>query len=158
MIDFSGEFSKLGKNLLFKIWARSLRLSFSIPCSVMGMAVLILAAALKVWELLIFSGALVFGVILSCLVPYIKSEQKNMLVSLPLKVVIDEDGSIEAEWSDYSMVKSTEEVRKILDYGECYLIKFKIPYGRAVFLQKDLIKGGTIEDFEKLFQEKIIKK
>ena len=49
-------------------------------------------------------------------------------------------------------------MRKILDYGECYLIKFKIPYGRAVFLQKDLIKGGTIEDFEKLFQEKIIKK
>mgnify|MGYP000185057685 CR=1 FL=1 len=158
MIEFSGEYSKSSKNLLFKIWAKSLRFSFSIPCAIMGVVVLILSAALKVWELLIFSGALFFGVILSCLVPYIKSEQKNMLVSLPLKVVIDEDGSIEAEWGDYSMVKLTEEVRKILDYGECYLIKFKIPYGRAIFCQKDLIKGGTTEDFEKLFPNKIIRK
>lgn|GEM_PF-2504130 len=64
-------------------------------------------------------------------------------------------------------LKTISDVRKVIDYGEWYEIVF---YGRKngyyadeknllyCICQKDLIVTGTIEDFEKLFEGKIIRK
>jgi hypothetical protein len=56
-------------------------------------------------------------------------------------------------------VYSINEVRKVIDYGDFYSIRIKQQYEFGVFLcQKDLLTKGSIEEFEKTFKGKIIRK
>ena len=159
MIEFSGKFSESSEDLLVKILARGLRLSISIVAIIGVIIVLVIAAVLNTWILTIFIVAFAFVVLVFSIAPYTKNERKKTLLKmLPQKVIIDEDNSIDVEWIDYSVSKSINDVKIIFDFGENYLIKFKIPKGRVVFCQKDLLVEGTIEEFEELFQGKIIRK
>jgi len=50
-------------------------------------------------------------------------------------------------------------VKKVYDYGEFYFISFYFGKISCYFIcQKSLLTQGTIEDFEKLFDGKIVKK
>ena len=49
---------------------------------------------------------------------------------------------------------SMYEVKKVIDYGECYFIIYT-DVAQAIVCQKDLIKEGTLEEFEALFAGKI---
>ena len=50
-------------------------------------------------------------------------------------------------------------VTEVEDWGDCYRILFGSPRRKSMFLcQKDLITEGTIEDFEELFADKIVRK
>lgn len=49
---------------------------------------------------------------------------------------------------------SINEVKKVIDYGECYFIIYT-DVAQAIVCQKDLIKEGTLEEFEALFEGKI---
>ena len=51
-----------------------------------------------------------------------------------------------------------KNIKKIEDYGDWYYIRFKFDITASVVCQKNLIVEGTIEDFEKLFADKIIRK
>ena len=47
----------------------------------------------------------------------------------------------------------------IIDYGEWYYVKFNLGDRDPYFVcQKDLLKNGTIEEFEALFEGKIERK
>ena len=51
----------------------------------------------------------------------------------------------------------TENIYKVIDYGDCYNILLnRIAIG--CIIQKNLIVEGTIEEFEELFQDKIVRK
>lgn len=55
--------------------------------------------------------------------------------------------------------RSVELVRKVFDYGEFYFISFYFGKISCYFIcQKSLLTQGTIEDFEKLFDGKIVRK
>lgn len=55
--------------------------------------------------------------------------------------------------------KSVSRVKRVIDCGEWYYIIFKFgDIGNSWVCQKDLLIQGTIEDFEKLFEGKIIRK
>lgn len=55
--------------------------------------------------------------------------------------------------------RSVELVRKVYDYGEFYFISFRFGKISCYFIcQKSLLTQGTIEDFEKLFDGKIVRK
>jgi len=71
-----------------------------------------------------------------------------------------EDGVIDCVSLDKkSHLKSVEDVKKVIDMGSCYYIKFYFPPEIATcFCQKDLLVEGTIEEFEKLFEGKIVRK
>ena len=78
----------------------------------------------------------------------------------PHIVITEEDLSLEL-WSNGERVWRTRKlskVKKILDCGEVYYIIFKFgDITNSWICQKDNIISGTIEEFESLFQSKIIK-
>ena len=77
----------------------------------------------------------------------------------PISVEIN-DGYISANYkeNDYTERK-IEQVEIVVDYGEYYYFRFCSPHGWGTcFCQKDLIVEGTIEQFEEMFKDKIIRK
>ena len=55
--------------------------------------------------------------------------------------------------------KELDEIKEIIDWGSWYEFKFYGLYGSMFFIcQKDLIVEGSIEKFEKLFEDKIVRK
>ena len=78
----------------------------------------------------------------------------------PHIVITEEDISLEL-WSDGKKVWRTRKlpkVKKVLDCGEVYYIIFKFgDITNSWICQKNNIISGTIEEFESLFQSKIIK-
>ncbi len=54
--------------------------------------------------------------------------------------------------------KKLKQIRKVIDAGECYYVIYKWgEIGNCIICQKDLIREGTLEEFEELFKGKIVK-
>ena len=50
------------------------------------------------------------------------------------------------------------EIETVVDYGEWYQIYFNIGFrNNYMICQKDLIVKGTLEEYEKLFGDKIVR-
>ena len=57
------------------------------------------------------------------------------------------------------LIKPISKVKKVVDCGDWYFIVFKfLEFSNALACQKDLITKGTIEEFEALFEGKIVRK
>ena len=83
---------------------------------------------------------------------------KYILKILPSVITI-EDGYIEGKNKGGNVWRNLKLVKTIIDYGDWYVFKFTFPHKiRWVICQKDLIVEGTIEEFEQLFEGKIIRK
>ena len=54
--------------------------------------------------------------------------------------------------------KYTDDVSKIIEYENMYIIVFSGLMGLGIIAQKNLLVEGTFEEFEKLFEGKIIRK
>lgn len=82
--------------------------------------------------------------------------------SVPEKIIIDSKQSImETSGITEYCYKSVnfDEIKEILDLEKFYEFKFYGHAGSMFFIcQKDLIIEGTIEEFEKQFESKIIRK
>ena len=72
-------------------------------------------------------------------------------------VVINED-ELENEGEGWSNVRKIEDVDKVWDYGDWYYITFTFPKNRSFICQKDLLKEGTLDEFERIFDSTIVKK
>ncbi|MFQ6749888.1 MAG: hypothetical protein ACLRFR_03525 [Clostridia bacterium] len=78
---------------------------------------------------------------------------------LPIKINIDKEKSIISQVIQGKSVNyKLEYVKQVIDMGEWYNIAFKYDSSAMITCQKNLIVEGTIEDFEKLFADKIIRK
>lgn len=54
--------------------------------------------------------------------------------------------------------KKLKQIRKVIDAGECYYVIYKWgEISNCIICQKDLIREGTLEEFEELFKGKIVK-
>ena len=49
------------------------------------------------------------------------------------------------------------ETKRIIDYGDCYHIRYK-RFKAPIICQKNLLKEGSLEDFERIFSDKIVRK
>ena len=56
------------------------------------------------------------------------------------------------------MAEPKDNIKKIISKGDCYYIVFRRARARDCLLQKSLLWVGNIEDFERLFAEKIVQK
>ena len=94
---------------------------------------------------------------LFCLLPPGKQSQK---VFMPKCIIFDiEAGEIIHECEKMKRVHSIDSVIMVKDYGEWYDLTFRFSDRDPYFvLQKDLLTKGTIEDFERLFKDVIVKK
>ena len=61
------------------------------------------------------------------------------------------------QWNQ-EFYKYTDDVSKIIEYENMYIIVFSGLMGIGIIAQKDLLVEGILEEFEKLFDGKIIRK
>lgn len=78
--------------------------------------------------------------------------------AIPKRIYIMDDKMV-CIADNFTENRSVELVRKVFDYGEFYFISFYFGKISCYFIcQKSLLTQGTIEDFEKLFDGKIVRK
>lgn len=167
MIKFKGQISERSKKFLHKrLLSSAIIASFIFAVAmcpfVFGLYGVLIGAVfdIKLWHIAIAAVLLLcFSVLM--FIPLFTNQkiQKSMRVTL-LKLGYEseyEDDFFYVNENGEKLYKQTTDVKKILDYGEVYIINFG--YGEGYILcQKDLIAEGSIEEFEKLFEDLIIRK
>ncbi len=92
---------------------------------------------------------------LICRIPKSKKEK---IKYLPNRIYIEE-GYIICQTQIQAQIRKLEDVKKVVDYGEWYFLSFPLGKISGNFIcQKDLLTKSSLEDFEALFKNKIIKK
>ena len=161
MIEFSGEITEKAIKFLLKRIAILNFWTMTVCTIIAAIIMVILAKIYDLWIILLFLIAFVLGIILATMAPFIE-KKKVLKYLIPIKITIDlEKGFVNAykgEANEY-VERPLDKVKIIKDEGEFYYFLFKFPLKLEGFLcQKSLIKGGTIEEFEELFKDKIIKR
>lgn len=153
MIEFKGKISAKCKKYILRRESETALKGGLIAISIFFVPIIIYSFLVN-WIFVI--GLPVLGFILFCaaMPPLGKSQEKI----LPTHLIIDDDEII-SESPFFSYVRSFSEVKQVLDMGEWYHIIFFYPARNPRFvLQKDLIVQGTIEEFEKLFEDYLVVK
>ena len=101
-------------------------------------------------------------VLLSCVFLIVFRQWDNPINELPnvipTTITIENDKIERSGVQSYRLV-NIREIKEIWDMGSFYAVIFYFPnMDRRFICQKDLIVEGTIEEFEKLFEDKIVRK
>lgn len=86
--------------------------------------------------------------------------KKGIIEDLPTRVTIDDEalrryGNGEENYAGREII----DVKKVIDRGNFYEIIFYFPHKDCFFIcQKNLIVEGTIEEFEELFADRLVRK
>ena len=156
MIEFKGEISSKCKKYLQNYSSR--RAGFA--CLILTLIVGVIACVAAIfWHraiLLIIIAPLIMTVF--AFIPEINAPLKVFNKSIPRKIVI-ENGIIEFSSDECNQYETAENVKCIFDFGDWYHIVFKFPT-KSIYCvcQKDLLVQGTIEEFEAVFEGKIVRK
>lgn len=153
MIEFNGELSSNCKEYILK---REVKLGF-IATTLVALLFLIPAIiATILWDWIFIIMVLIF--ILIILSSLKRPSEKHYGKIFPKRVTILEN-KIESQGDNFLYVYDISNVKKVVDFGEWYHVIFNFNFKNPRFIcQKDLIRKGTLEEFEKLFEGKIIKK
>ncbi len=157
MITFEGKLSKKCTDYCVRIEKNIERLGVMLICAIFCFPAFIPAFT---EDSVYFLWAIGFPACVLA-VTFIPTPEKEKKLLTPAKVTIDvEYDEIFTENEDFCVTKNLSEVTVVYDMGEWYHIHFGCKYDRwARFIcQKDLIQGATIEEFEKLFENKIVRK
>lgn len=159
MIVFSGQ---AGKQVLRH--ATRIRFVIELISVIFANALLDVLFIPLLWQVahfLIF-GPIAFNVAVLLVIVFSRRDKIVREDDIP-KAVYIKDGKIIASFADAvpgdpddyrAEVYEIENVESVVDYGSYYVIKNP----RYIFCQKDLLTQGTLEDFEKLFADKIVRK
>lgn len=151
MIEFKGELSDECKNFVQKKFVRGLRLSCFIVIIIFSTLVTVVALS---YERIVFLFLIVQVPFLLLLYP--------VPSMMPLRIEIGEDYlAVECETIDgkrSSLLRNLIDVKQVIDMGNWYYISFYFPHKTIFFTcQKDLISQGTIEEFETLFEDTLVR-
>lgn len=156
MIEFCGELSSECKQYMIKNETKNAFIG-ALIVSVLFSIIIIILAFLWEWIAILFIIIPILLVIFQ-IIPHTKKSLSLMIgLIVPKKLNISE-GLIDIECERQSEIRSMSNVKKVLDLGEWYHIQFYFPKSAHFVCQKDLITKGTIEEFEKLFEGKIVRK
>ena len=99
-------------------------------------------------------------VLLESLLPlsvYLPKSEKEKKQITPNRIYTD-GRSIVCVTEKYTEHRDVHDVKQVLDNGEYYEIIFRFGQISSRFIcQKNLLKRGTLRDFEKLFKGKIVR-
>lgn len=155
MFDFSGELTGKSKCFLIKEQMK-VNLIVSLLLNVLYGTPVIIATFIwnaKAWILAVpMVMLLVFSFI-----PPSRKQQKDFM---PIRVFFDlEEETVVHQCENKERFHMINTISKIVDYGEWYYLYFHYGDRDMYFVcQKNLLVTGTIEDFEKMFEDKIVKK
>ena len=160
MIVFSGEFSEESKRYVLKQNARIGLLVSSILALIATVIVVTIAIIYSLWLILLFLIIFALLVVLATLTPYIQRKRILKLI-VPSKIVINKEGGyIRIYFRNTAAIveQKLSKIKKVIDEGKHYYIKLKFPKIDGFLCQKDLLEEGTNEEFEEVFQRKMIRK
>ena len=105
-----------------------------------------------------FLYAILAALLLWGVVAVLPKGKKEHMSYLPKKIYVEED-NIVCNTAQDSTSKLISDVKKVIDYGEYYILYF--PFGKSYdgfVCQKSLLTKGSLEEFEALFEGKLTKK
>lgn len=153
MIKFQGELSPACQDYILKREALTGFISGSIVFCI-GVAITVVLAVKADWAYALF-------ILLLAVLPFAagkKPAKKAFGRIMPQSVIIADD-MLESEGKEFHCTRTLSQVKKVIDRGDWYHICFYYPYRNPRFIcQKDLIKEGTIEEFEAMFADKMKRK
>lgn len=158
MIEFKGKMSKKGKWLIKRI--QTFPIFFVCPLAVIFVAmpimgIMIFGSDFSIEKLPTMAFSYGVGVILMFIFCLLINNKND----IPLCIEIVKGKTIKSKCRKKTYVHSIQEVRKVIDYGNFYSIRINKQFEHGHFLcQKDLLTKGSIEEFEKIFKGKIIRK
>ena len=154
MIEFKGDLSKECRDYILNF--HQLMSMIVVTFSVMPFIIADIVFSInKDLIFLIFMPIFVFIIVGAY---FVKPKGELLEKMMEYYVAIDTENVIYEGNGRYLEIK-IDDVKKIIDYGNFYKIKFYFPNtGRSLICQKSLITGGTIEDFEQLFGGLIVRK
>lgn len=154
MIKYQGEINQNNKKVILKRQALlSLAISLTIA-TLLGIVVIIFCLLSKNYIFLILLLLFYLIAVLAALPP---SKNKYDLIFPNAVVILDDTITSYSDKFEYS--RHLTQVKKVIDYKEFYQIHFVFPYKNLTFIcQKNLLVNGTIADFEKIFEGKIVRK
>lgn len=152
MIEFKGELSNGAKKLILMKEIHASACVASLVAILFSVATVIISLFTdKI--ILLFLILYISFIVLSC-IPYKKTINKLVPNSITI-----EGGMIYLKNEMIGASRKVSDVKKIFDFGEWYYIIFNFPHKNLLYLcQKNLLNLGSIEEFEALFEGKIIKK
>ena len=102
-----------------------------------------------------------FGLVMLLVTPtfifFAMSMKQTQKEYIPTKIYVNTvEETIVIQLENCQKKHAIDAVNEIVDYGEWYQIKFRAgDWDISAVIQKDLITQGTIEEFEKIFYDKI---
>ena len=156
MIEFYGELSEKSKQYLLKENSLIGLLAGIFIVIVFGTVTVVIAQIFNLWILLWIIPFYVLVALIAMFAPYLQ-KKKTLSLLIPKKISIDEE-NIYYDLEKISEYKPLYSVKRVFDYGDLYLIKFYFPRVSGYVCEKSLIKQGSIEEFEKIFEGKIERK
>ena len=155
MFEFNGLITGNCKNFLINRQVRNQTIASAITCLLFTPVVIALSVLIDI-------AFLILMIPLSMLVLFslIKPGKKTQKSFLPICIRIDSDEGIIVRTTDNDKtVRSISSIKCIEDYGDWYYFVFNYESRDPYFVcQKDLLSIGRIEELEKLFGDKIIRK
>ncbi|MBR2985874.1 MAG: hypothetical protein IKC58_04690 [Clostridia bacterium] len=154
MIEFNGMPSGEFAEYVVKNHRKAgLRLSI-IPTIIMCAIVIVIALVIKQPVVLIGLLLPIMLVILLASQPF----EKDVPKLFATQITISEDGEMFALGYFEKHYRAVSSVETVIDIGSGYIIEFEYEVRNPFFLcQKDLIVKGSIEQFEELFKDKIVR-
>lgn len=155
MIEFKGDLSKECRDYILNVNQIIGMIAATIATMPFTIAAIVLTFKYKTMLYLLELPVSIFTIVAA----YVTKPKGELLEKMMENyVAIDAENVIYEGGGRYLEIK-IDDVKKIIDYGNFYKIKFYFPNtGRSLICQKSLITGGTIEDFEQLFGGLIVRK
>lgn len=153
MIEFSGYLTGQAKSFFWKRSKITAIKIFCFPLLILLPLFVIVSSYLDMWTILYGYIAVCLSIPLLFMIP----NSKKQIASLTPNHIFTDNEYIVCQYEAGEVCNLISDASKIVDYGDFYYISF--PFGHktdAFVCQKSLITQGTLEEFEALFEGKII--
>ena len=149
MIVFSGKISDETAKHIIKSRKRASRIIGMIVCIILLIPIIVyLSISISPWVLILMA-------LLPPFVIFAGIQPKDSSSTFANYISID-DRDMYAKCDAFEIYKGTDQVKKVVDTGNSYLIYISNFVVSSFVCQKDLITEGTLEEFEKIFEGKIV--
>ena len=160
MIEFKGELSENSKMRLLKDQVKIYIASMLLVYLVIGGGALIIALSCE-FMFLFWTTMLAITIlcVLCIIIPFVWRE-KELKYLIYKNIIVDTDDEyiyVTRECDNHTFSIRFDEITKIIENEEYYYIKKEFKLDGYV-CQKDLITEGSIEEFEEIFNDLIVKK
>lgn len=154
MIVFEGLITGVAEKQFWKEYRKNSLIVLGIGMVLLFPMFLIATLYIKSW---LIPVVFISGMIFAFLVMFLPKTKKEKLKMMPKKIYIKDEYIVSVS-DEYTDTKNITDIKEIRDYGVYYVILF--PFGKLshhFICQKSLLVKGSVEKFEELFEEKIIK-